>query len=138
MAQPIHCDVHNRAHLADVMVTTIQTGEVFAACAAGYVEVARELVAGADQAATEAAEAEAQAEADQAAAEAEAKLEPETVIRRGTSKSRKAYEARRESHEANLGPSATPEADGAPGPSTAVQDDPGGEPAEPTDVVGLA
>lgn len=63
MAQPVHCDVHNREHLADVMVHQIATGEVFAACGAGFAEWCRMLVDTADQ-----------AEADETDADAEARL----------------------------------------------------------------
>lgn len=38
MAEPIRCDIHGLAHLADVMVTRMANGETFAACDEGYRE----------------------------------------------------------------------------------------------------
>jgi hypothetical protein len=84
MAQAIHCDVHGRDHLADVLVSQIATGDTMAACFLGYVELARALVADSDvrdaaEAASSAADTVAgvdpdQAEVDATDAEAEARL----------------------------------------------------------------
>lgn len=57
MAEPITCDVHNREHPADVLVSQLANGETFAACMDGYVESARALVALADQAEADANDA---------------------------------------------------------------------------------
>lgn len=87
MAQPIQCDPHNGEHLADWIVVHIENGETLGYCNAAYAEL---MIATAG--------AIAQAEADQAAAEAEAKLAaaaPAHVVKRGTSSSRKAHEARK-------------------------------------------
>lgn len=64
MAQPIHCDVHNREHLADVIVQQIPTGDSFAACADGYVELCRSVVEAADAPEVEATDADALARLD--------------------------------------------------------------------------
>lgn len=59
MAQPITCDVHGRAHPADVLVSQIATGETFAACADGYLDMCRAVVDAADQVEREATDAAA-------------------------------------------------------------------------------
>ena len=63
MAHDIHCDVHDREHLADVLVTQLADGTTFAACAAGYAAMCQAIV--------DAANAQEQ---DDAAAEAERRL----------------------------------------------------------------
>lgn len=94
MGRPITCDAHGGDHLADVMVTQLDNGNVQAYCTDAFAELVLAM-----------ASAMVEAEAQQAAAEAEAKLaeartdEPATgttkVVRRGTSKSRQAHEARK-------------------------------------------
>jgi len=169
MAQPIHCDAHNREHLADVLVSQIANGDTAAFCFAGYIDVCRALVADVEAQAAEVAkviEAEAiesgaadQAEADAAAAEAAARLgtapflaaEPEAqaatgealaatpgpeplavdpapavVVRRGTSRSRRAHEARQRAKAATVAPEPMTSNSAAAAPSGEPTDEPGG------------
>ncbi len=137
MAQTIHCDVHNRSHPADVLISQIANGDTMAACFPGYVELARAIVADAEVRAAElaaAALAEAaapvdadQAEADAAAASALERLgvepSPEAtalgvtaVVPKGTSRSRRAHEARRRARKAKVAPEASPATIELPGP----------------------
>jgi len=60
MAHEIHCDVHDRSHLADVMVTQLANGETFAACTAGYAEMCRAIVDAMNAEEQDAAAAEAE------------------------------------------------------------------------------
>lgn len=69
MASPIHCDVHGQAHLADVLVSQLASGDTMAACSEGYLELCRAFVA---QAEAQAAAAEADATAADAADRLEA------------------------------------------------------------------
>lgn len=94
MAQPILCDYHGLTHLADLMVTTLDGGNVVSYCHEGFAEVMYQTV-----------ERMVDAENARTAAEAEAKLaeaapaapDPGTahVVRRGTSKSRREHEDRK-------------------------------------------
>lgn len=60
MAQTITCDVHGNEHPADVLVSQLTgPGETFAACADGYVEMCRAIVATADQPEVDATDADA-------------------------------------------------------------------------------
>jgi hypothetical protein len=157
MAQPIHCDAHNREHLADVLVSQIANGDTAAFCFAGYIDVCRALVEDVEAQAAEAARAMAaeaersgaadQAEALQAEAEALERLEdvtpvsiaaelaaglaaegmapaeaaayavdttPAKVVRKGTSRSRKAHEARQRAARTKVAPETTEPAIAAP------------------------
>jgi len=139
MAQTIHCDVHGRSHPADVLVSQIANGDTMAACFAGYVELARALVADAEVRAAELAAAELaraagevdadQAEADLAAADVERRLAGErspeadalgvaAVVPKGTSRSRRAHEARQRARKAKVTPEAAPAAVAAPEPAS--------------------
>lgn len=94
MAQTIHCDYDGCDEPYDMMVSRQADGETTAWCDGHFLWFCETVVAAA-----------AQSEADQAAAEAEAKLaaqhaaqldaEPAVTVKRGTSRSRKAFEARR-------------------------------------------
>lgn len=138
MAQPFRCDQHNAGHPADVLLTNLETGDVTALCNQAFVEMALAIVEAAS-AAAEAVdsgqlpgpadpEAETDAEVAETDAEAADRLAhlgrpspadpvPSTVVKRGTSRSRKAYQARQASRAARVAPGATGEPDGRPGPS---------------------
>lgn len=129
MAQPIHCDVHGQDHLADVLVSQLATGDTMAACSAGYLELCRAYVEAAEAAEREATDAAA---LDQLAGTT-AEAAPEAtvhVVKRGTSRSRRAYEARRAAAEAEGAPEADPDVIGRPGPSYEPTED-AGEVADP-------
>ena len=94
MAEPIRCDPHGGQHLADWMLMRLEDGETQGLCNAAMLEFGEAALAAA-----------AQVEADQAAAEAEARLAaagdgktgtaPAHTVKRGTSSSRQAHEARK-------------------------------------------
>lgn len=68
MAQPITCDVHGNEHIADVLVSQLANGSTFAACADGYLEMCRAVVAGAGPSEADIADADALARLDAAGA----------------------------------------------------------------------
>lgn len=138
MAQPIQCDLHNLAHLADVLVTRLDDGETVAACDAAYVEMCRQIVEQIDGAEREAADAEALARLGAwpegvpapGSPEAEAMLREPTdtddsadpPTSAGSSGEAAVDPGPRSKHaggrkRAEVGPSATPEASAGPAPS---------------------
>jgi hypothetical protein len=139
MAATMYCDVPEHEHPADVIVTRLENGQTLAVCDQAYIELCRAVVAQADAAQADAAATQAaadEAEIEQADAEAIARLDhldghrpaPEpappvdppgpTVVKRGTSRSRKAYQARQRAKTDKAAPEATGEPDGRPGAST--------------------
>ena len=122
MAQAIHCDVHGGEHLADVLVSQLANGETMAACSSGYLDLCRAYVAAADQAEAEATDAEATDRLAAVDAPADPTA-PATVVRKGHSASRAAYEARRRATAAPVAAEPTQADSGAPGPSEADLED---------------
>lgn len=61
MATPIYCDVHDQAHLADLLVTPLDGSQGIASCRPGYLELCRGVVEQAEAAEREATDAEATA-----------------------------------------------------------------------------
>ncbi len=114
MAGPMYCNTPECDQVAVVLQTMLEDGATAALCFGHYVAVCRAIVESIDQ-----------AERDQAATEAATALghvtapapggDGPTVVRRGTSRSRQAYEARRRAATAQ----------GQDGTTTGPSDDPG-------------
>jgi len=149
MAQPYRCDRHDQDHLADVVITTLGDGTVMALCNEAFGELCLAVVqAGAglaDDAGQAAADtgqddqATTEAEVEQTDAEAEARLaklgkpaapDPGTaqVVKRGTSRTRRAHEARQRAKRDKVDTGARDELNGRHGPSTAATEDAGDGP----------
>jgi hypothetical protein len=131
MAGTMYCDNEaghagqDQPTAADWLLTNLTDGQTLALCNADYLTFSAGLVAQAQAQADAEAQAEADAEADRAATEAEkrlrsagpAKADPATapkVVKRGTSRSRQAYEARRRQPEPESEPESEPEPEPEP------------------------
>ena len=124
MAGPMYCNTPDCDRVAVVLQTMLEDGATAALCFPHYVAVCRAIVESIDQ-----------AERDEAAATAAAALAnveaPETagdgptVVRRGTSRSRKAYAAYQRSREAERATQDPDEANASPGPDSGAVGHPG-------------
>lgn len=122
MAQAIRCDAGEDHALADLLITHLASGETIAFCdvhfAAWAESTLSERAAAADALATERLEG-----VQPGPGEAEPTVEPATVVRRGSSASRRRYAARQRAK------AAAPADHAAEGPRVAPG--PPGEPTEP-------
>lgn len=127
MAQPITCDVHERQHLADVLVSQIATGDTMAACGPGYLELCRALVEAADAPEVEASTADALARLEGVVSDAGLPTSPESSAADDQPAEPPTSGARRPEN-AEPDADATPEPVEAPGrPSEGVGDPVAGE-----------
>jgi hypothetical protein len=125
-AQPLTCDAHAGAHLADWLVTHLTDGQTVGYCDAAYFEQ----MLGAVNAVAEAEAAESAAEAERKLADVPApvaEVEPAVTVKRGTSSQARAFR-RRQAVTAAPGFARVP--DPPPGPDDPT-DDPTDEPAAP-------
>lgn len=143
----IPCDIHDpdpetgEVHAADVIVTFVSDGTVTGACAPGFLELCQRTLADAEAnaPAPEPPSPEAETEAEVQATDTQAielldsghdhPAEPTRspkVVKRGTSRSRRAYQARQRAKAAEPDVDTAPEASGAPEGSTGPTGDAGG------------
>lgn len=122
MASQVPCEPHGGEHAARFILTDLEEGTASAMCPTAFGEFVLGTAAEIDAAA---GGPEERAEADgEAVARVEGESpEPEHVVKRGTSRSRKAYEARRRAKAADTDEDTDDDEDEAPEPSD--------EPTEP-------
>ena len=118
MASTMYCNTPDCDQVAVVLQTMLEDGATAALCFGHYVGVCRAIVDSIDQAERDEAAAQAAAALEHVTAPAATDDGP-TVVRRGTSRSRRAYEARQRAKE-DAGAAEDPdEAIAAPGPNLA-------------------
>lgn len=143
MAQAIHCDGEgHRDAMADVLVSRIENGDTSAWCMDHYVELCRAVVETFEAAEREATEAEALARLETAGAAAQAKAGPgpelydpsegspdpvpdpgvQTFRQEGDESVQEGVGGTETGASPEAAPESAPDVDGAPGPSSDVQE----------------